>query len=93
MRWVVAYDVSPDPIRTTLARVLEEVGTRVQESVFEVALEPVELARLEERLAAALGRPEHGQVRFYRLCLDCHRASFGLGDLPADGAEPAIVIG
>lgn len=93
MRYVIAYDVSPDDIRLAVARVLEEVGSRVQESVFEVEAEARELEELTRRLTKALEEPEHGQVRIYRLCRDCHQASFGLGSVNTDGSQPAIVIG
>lgn len=93
MRHVIAYDISPDEIRLAVSRVLEGVGVRVQESVFECELSGPELDALLKRLIAALGSPKAGQIRCYRVCRDCYLASFGLGEIESDGARAAYVIG
>ncbi len=79
MRYAIAYDVPEDGTRIRVARILEGYGWRVQFSVFECDLEPADLERLVRRLRRTLGKSGRGNVRIYRLCADCHRASIGLG--------------
>lgn len=67
---VVSYDVACDRRRQLLAQVLEGSGTRVQLSVFECHLEPDEIDRLVERLAA-VADPASDRIRLYTLCNRC----------------------
>jgi CRISPR-associated protein Cas2 len=90
MRYVIAYDVSDDKIRLAIAEVLEGFGTRVQKSVFECELVGDGLEVLTGMLRLALESPKNGQVRFYSLCSDCFDVAFGIGEVEAVGAEPAI---
>ena len=92
-RYVVAYDIENDRVRGRVASVLEGVGWRVQKSLFECLLDQERLERLVRDITRELERQPGGDVRIYRLCSSCMRASFGLGELE-DGAatEPWIVV-
>ena len=72
--YLVCFDLSDDKVRARIGRELLKFGSRVQESVFEIALDSGnDLDSLKERLRRILdGEIE---VRFYRLCLDCRKAS------------------
>jgi CRISPR-associated protein Cas2 len=52
--YVAAYDVADDRRRRATAKVLSRYGHRVQESVFELWLEPEEVAELRGRLGPVL---------------------------------------
>jgi len=93
MRYVVAYDIEEDRVRTRIAAVLGGYGTRVQKSVFECNLEQDALDRLTRALSEELSAAPGGDVRIYRLCADCYGASVGLGDLEeGEGREPWILV-
>lgn len=93
MRYVIAYDIEEDRVRTRVAAVLASYGTRVQKSVFECNLEPDALERLTRLLSDELTVAPGGNVRIYRLCADCYGASVGLGELEEGaGGEPGIVV-
>ncbi len=93
MRYVIAYDIPEDPVRYRVSKLLESYGWRVQESVFECLLAERDVERLQRRLEARLRASQGGNVRIYRLCLDCHRASLGVGPLRQAGADgPCIVV-
>lgn len=79
MRYVVTYDISDDRVRARVSKTLENYGTRVQESVFECPITDKEVEGLVTRLKRELASPENGSIRFYRLCADCMKASFGMG--------------
>ena len=74
----VAYDVPETPVRERLARLLAGRGVRVQRSVFECVVEAAHYERFCRELRAALGR-HAGEIRIYRLCGECHRASRRIG--------------
>jgi len=78
MKYVVAYDLESDTVRTRVAEVLLALGERVQKSVFECILAPEELEALVERLRREIGETP-GNVRIYRLCAGCLEASFATG--------------
>lgn len=92
-RYLVAYDIEDDRTRSRVADILEGLGWRVQESVFECLLDGQALDRLTLRLSRELEKHDGGNVRMYRLCSRCHEASFGLGDVtPGSGGNPWIVV-
>ena len=93
MTWLVVYDISDDDVRTRVAKVCERFGDRVQEAVFECRLDRPGLDRLKAALPAALGRPESGQIRVYRVCADCMTRAFGYGTVsPSPGSEPVTFV-
>ncbi|MBI2841701.1 MAG: CRISPR-associated endonuclease Cas2 [Acidobacteria bacterium] len=81
MRYIIAYDIEDDSIRSHVAKVLEGYGQRVQRSVFECELAENRMDALAEALKSALGQPDVGNIRIYRACADCADASFGLGEI------------
>lgn len=93
MRYVVAYDIEDDRVRTRIADVLQGYGARVQKSVFECLVESDELDRLTRRLQAELETSPGGDIRFYRTCASCLEVSFGIGEVAEGlGGEPWIVV-
>ncbi len=74
----VAYDVPETPVRDRIARLLEGRGVRVQRSVFECTVESQHYESFCQALRAALGR-HAGEIRIYRLCGECNRASRRIG--------------
>lgn len=78
--YVFVYDVSSDKIRRGLADRLEEAGTRVQESVFEVHADQAEAERLLSRLSAMI--EEGDGLRMYCLTADARRKSRVAGGAP-----------
>ena len=93
MRYVIAYDIEEDRVRTRVAALLASYGSRVQKSVFECNLEADTLERLTQRLLEELAPAAGGDVRIYRLCADCYGASVGLGEVEEGaGGEPWILV-
>lgn len=48
MNYLVCFDISDDKIRRRIVRRLDEYGTRVQFSVFEVQLKPAQLKNMRQ---------------------------------------------
>lgn len=92
MMHVVAYDISDEKIRNAIAKILDGYGERVQESVFECQLDAARHDDLTARLAGALGTEEIGNVRLYRLCADCSRASVGIGKLRTSAISSPVIV-
>ncbi|MDP8238809.1 MAG: CRISPR-associated endonuclease Cas2 [Candidatus Hatepunaea meridiana] len=81
MNYLICYDISNDKKRTKLAKMLDNYGDRVQESVFE-------LPRLDreifDRCLSKLKKfkiDEEDSIRIYPLCESCKKGIilFGVG--------------
>lgn len=68
--FVLAYDIADDKRRARIAKAMESTGERVQGSVFEAYLEPLELEKLLKRVKKVLDSAEDS-LRIYRLCPSC----------------------
>ncbi|MCZ7652529.1 MAG: CRISPR-associated endonuclease Cas2 [Thermoanaerobaculia bacterium] len=89
--WLFAYDVASDRRRLRLMRLLANVGTRINLSVFECVLTAEEAERYVARATRLLRRGED-RLYVYRICAACRdrRVVFGAG-APADG--PIVHLG
>ncbi len=76
---LIAYDIPDTRRRTRVARILDDVGTRVQYSVFEGRMEETELAATVARLKRTI-RPDEDKVRIYRICAGCLKMAQILGE-------------
>lgn len=88
--YLVCFDISDDRIRYQVGRALQEYGTRVQRSVFEVSVPgDTQLKALREKIADLL---ESGDdCRFYCLCKSCRQSSTDVsGNRVA--YQPAVVL-
>jgi CRISPR-associated protein Cas2 len=68
--YVLAYDVVDDRRRLKVARYLEALGERVQDSVFEAYLTPGELDKLIGKVRKLIEAQEDS-LRVYELCAAC----------------------
>ncbi len=91
MHTVIAYDVADNQRRQRVVRALEDVGDRVQYSVFEAVLTPRQLADVRKRLAAAI-EPTVDSIRFYPLCEACRRRVQFLGPARTVGGEEVFIV-
>ena len=93
---VVAYDVDTTDFAGArrlrrVARLCERYGSRVQNSVYEVQLEPAQLLDLKTGLQEIL-RPETASVRLYRLGKNYQSKIEVLGVAgPVELGEPLLV--
>jgi CRISPR-associated protein Cas2 len=73
--YLVCFDIGDDGLRRRIGDVLLRYGDRVQRSVFEVSVRnPAELNDLRAALRAII-EPDDDDIRLYRLCAHCRRAS------------------
>ena len=91
MRYIVCYDICDDGRRTKVAKALEDYGTRVQFSVFEVLLSSDRLAQLRERVKSLLDL-DQDSVRIYTLCTRCTRALDIIGAGPEVYEQKVMII-
>jgi CRISPR-associated endonuclease Cas2 len=100
MRWVIAYDISDDALRTPVAERLGTTDRRVQESVFECTFDPEALPEVIEVLRRMLGGAlrrmlgdDEPNIRIDRICRDCLEVAVGIGPVRGTPDEEACVIG
>lgn len=91
--WVATYDISDDRRRDRVARVLDDFGVRVQESVFEIWMTDEDWHDLQARLTPLL-EDGAGEVRFYPLCRACREKvrSFGKDSSTPAFARPSVIF-
>jgi CRISPR-associated protein Cas2 len=76
--YVIVYDIVNDRRRLKVAKLLEQVGERVQDSVFEAWLLPSDLHKLVRRLERQV-EPEEDSIRIYALCAVCREKKRDIG--------------
>lgn len=67
---IVSYDITNDKRRNKVSQTLLDFGTRVQYSVFECDITPVQYQVLRTRLQPLVDEQEDS-IRFYQLCKHC----------------------
>jgi len=88
---VIAYDIADDRRRARLAKALERVGERVQDSIFEGWLDDRALDRFLRRAAALVTDPGDS-MRVYTLCEGCRPETHTIGaDTPSEVAHEIVV--
>jgi CRISPR-associated protein Cas2 len=87
---VVAYDITDDRRRSKVASILEKVGIRCNESVFECLLTESQLVKLKLHIAERCD-VKKDSILFYTLCRDCVAKRSTLGLAPERDSEVVIV--
>ena len=77
--YLIVYDISNPRRLAKVAKLMEQYGERVQDSVFEAWLTPSELRRLMDRLQSRIDA-EEDSVRIYYLCSACREKTRTLGE-------------
>ena len=78
MFYAVAYDITDDRRRNTVAKILLDFGTRIQYSLFECNTDKRAYLRLQDRIQDAID-PEEDTVTFYHLCRSCEKGIERIG--------------
>ena len=68
---VVAYDVSNDRRRAKVVKILEQVGVRVNFSVFECVITEKQYESLRKELLQIISLKEDSVV-YYPICMNCY---------------------
>lgn len=82
--YVVAFDISENRRRRKVVKLLQEVGVRVNKSVFECFLSDTRVPRLKAAIEEKIARTD--SVLFYNLCRSCLDVADrqGVPPLPVD---------
>ena len=89
---LVTYDIEIDRVRDRIARLLSRYGQRVQESVFECAMDERELETLIGALRENLADDPEADVRLYRICATCFAAARGIGAVRRSDLSTRCII-
>lgn len=66
MKHLITFDISNNRQRQRVVKECLAIGFRVQKSVFETYIQPIQLKALEEKLLEMIN-PEHDSIRIYPL--------------------------
>ncbi len=70
MNMIVAYDIADPKRLNTVAKIIQDYGTRVQKSIFEVAVDEKIFAEMKARLEIVIVPGEDG-VKYFPVCEKC----------------------
>ena len=69
--YVVAYDISDEKRRAKVVKVMETIGARVNYSVFDCFLTPIQYNNVYEQLSQII-MPKEDRVNIYPICAECY---------------------
>ena len=70
MIYIIAYDIADNKRRLRVAKTLESWGYRIQESVFQLRLDSVTLARVRSSLDVLISENDD-IIHIYPICSSC----------------------
>ena len=91
MRYVIAYDISRDDVRSRVAAVLASWGDRIQRSVFECTLDPEELAEVVAQVAAVID-VRTDSIHAVPVCANCQDGRQVLGQASVPSDDPFWIV-
>lgn len=77
MTYVIMYDIADTDRRNQVAAILEEVGTRMQYSVFSLHVKKEQFEAIKNRLLFIVDLAEDS-LRCYPVCSDCMERMYSL---------------
>lgn len=92
--YVISYDLSNNKLRNKVAKELENYGRRVQYSVFECRISKKQMEQLYEKLLPIMQKEPEGNIRIYRLCMNCEEQiqTIGIKNECMTAAEEDIFV-
>lgn len=78
MIYIVAYDIASNRRRVRVANLLQSWGYRIQESVFQIRLDQVQIEQMRMKVAAIIDG-KNDVVHIYPVCASCAAKSEILG--------------
>jgi CRISPR-associated protein Cas2 len=79
MNMLITYDIADTRRLQRVAKVMLDYGLRVQRSIFEADLSPVQFRELRIRTEAEMDRREDG-VKYFPLCKQCDYLWYVVGE-------------
>jgi len=68
--YVIAYDIADDRRRQKIVKVLEPIGVRINFSVFECMLTPLQVEKVEVELSSLI-KSKEDSIAIYPVCKEC----------------------
>lgn len=88
--YLLTYDIADPKRLVKVARAMEAIGERVQDSVFEAYLSPTELEKVLKKVERLM-KLEQDSLRVYALCAACRERvrTVGVGKVTA---PPGLMV-
>ncbi len=90
--YLISYNIEKDKVRNRIAKTLENYGKRVQYSVFECFLNEGKFNELYGRLVELMQDEQGGNIRIYKLCVNCERKLLTIGIEPEPFREKDVIV-
>ena len=92
MLYLICYDVVSDKRRNKLAKLLLDLGDRIQRSAFECRIADPDILGRFLRRAQRLLDPQTDSLRCYRVCAACREEIIRFGETGPTPPGEALVI-
>ena len=93
MHFLITYDITSNRMRLNVARILDDFGDRVQESVFELPnLDALNWNKCLKRLKDKIKLTGTDSIRVYILCDSCRKKIMLLGHGPKPMDDPDVIV-
>ncbi|MDX9992710.1 MAG: CRISPR-associated endonuclease Cas2 [Anaerolineales bacterium] len=89
--YLLTYDIANPKRLAKVAKAMQAIGERVQDSVFEAYLEPGELAKLIKKVQKIM-KDSEDSLRIYSLCGLCQEKVRCLGQGKRTEAPAAMIV-
>ena len=89
--FLIAFDISSDKKRRKVVKILENIGMRVQKSVFECFLDDKQFVKNKNKMDAVIDI-KTDSIRYYQICENCRTAIKVSGKGVSNEEEDIIVI-
>ena len=89
--YLAIYDIADGKRLHRVAAILEDYGSRVQKSVFELRLSDTARLEMEQRLRAVIKEQEDG-IKIFPLCAPCQAEKQGLGTVRFPDGDPGWIL-
>ena len=89
--YLACFDISDDRVRYRVGKLLGGFGTRVQKSVYILAIKtPSQLKKIQEEILVELEKGD--DCRFYFLCKNCQSKAFNANGTPLKYIPSSVVV-
>lgn len=91
MNLIIAYDIAHPRRLQRVAKIMKDYGLRVQNSIFEVDVDPADFRKLRARTEAVLEPLEDG-VKYFPLCGRCSGLVLNIGAAKGEEQRDLLIF-
>ena len=92
MRYIICYDITENKIRSALAKYLEGIAYRIQESVFMCETESEKITEIQNVILNTIQESEDPSVIIVPTCKECLKSYWQVGSMHETPMPQCLVL-